>query len=162
MKQMLLVLFTLAAIFSIEAADSIFRVNIDGRKSRIILSPEKDISSMKASTWSWIKDSEEKKFTLTATSGKNFPPRSGSSIPWPLRRNNPEASAFTLMGNGLQHRKIAPGFCSIKLSWITTFTPTETSRPSIHMESGAFLADSGFPIKHNIYRQPEKTTPRRF
>lgn len=41
MKQMLLVLFTLAAIFSIEAADSIFRVNIDGRKSRIILSPEK-------------------------------------------------------------------------------------------------------------------------
>ena len=79
MKQMLLVLFTLAAIFSIEAADSIFRVNIDGRKSRIILSPEKDISSMKASTWSWIKDSEEKKFTLTATSGKKL-----SATQWQL------------------------------------------------------------------------------
>ena len=79
MKQILILLFTLAAIFSIEAADSIFRVNIDGRKNRIILNPKQDVSSMKISSWGWLKDLEEKKFTLTATSGKKL-----SATQWQL------------------------------------------------------------------------------
>ncbi len=64
MKKILTFAFAAMAAFALQAADAYFRVDIDGQKDQIVLTPEKD-SDYNASRFGWLKDPNAKQYTLS-------------------------------------------------------------------------------------------------
>ena len=78
MKRMMTFVFSVAAIFAVQAADGHFRVDLDGRQDRVTLTSEGG-GEMNAVPQGWIKDPEAQKCTLMVWSR-----RKTSSTEWKI------------------------------------------------------------------------------
>ena len=126
MKKILTFAFAAMAAFALQAADAYFRVDIDGQKDQIVLTPEKD-SDYNASRFGWLKDPNAKQYTLSvgfkeAISSAEWKDCSHSSP------RNPERSLSRSAVSGQKNRKTAHGFLSINLSSMTNFMPMAISK----------------------------------
>ena len=64
MKKILTFAFAAMAVFALQAADAYFRVDVDGQKEQIVLTPEKD-SDYNAQQFGWLKSPDAKQYTLS-------------------------------------------------------------------------------------------------
>ena len=71
MKQFLTLSLALSALVSLQAADTIFRIDLSALKDKVVLTTEKD-DDLKASTFSWVK-AEEKPYTQSISFLKKVP-----------------------------------------------------------------------------------------
>ena len=67
MKKILTFVFACTALLSVSAADTVFRVDMDARKDKVVLKPEAS-EKMNATPIGWIKDVDARKYTITSWS----------------------------------------------------------------------------------------------
>lgn len=72
MKKILTLAFIAVSAFALQAADAIFRIDLDGTKDQIVMTPEKS-DDYNISAFNWLKDVGLRKYTLIASFKKVVP-----------------------------------------------------------------------------------------